>query len=93
MDPREELRELIAQAREHLRYYSELGLTQIGEGSAPAAPVVLEALSETKAGGRVVAHAAPIAHEPKRQEPPASTIIPSPQFVPEPGSRLVLYAV
>jgi uracil-DNA glycosylase len=31
MNPREELRELIAQAREHLRYYSELGLTHIGE--------------------------------------------------------------
>jgi uracil-DNA glycosylase len=31
MNPREELRELIAQSREHLRYYSELGLTHIGE--------------------------------------------------------------
>jgi uracil-DNA glycosylase len=38
MNPREELRELIVQATEHLRYYSELGLTHIGEISVPAAP-------------------------------------------------------
>jgi uracil-DNA glycosylase len=38
MSPQEELKELIAQATEHLRYYSELGLTQIGEMSAPSAP-------------------------------------------------------
>src|SRR5262247_3105153 len=38
MNPREELRELIAQAREHLRYYGELGLTHIGETSSPDAP-------------------------------------------------------
>ena len=31
MNQREELRELIAHAKEHLRYYGELGLTQIGE--------------------------------------------------------------
>jgi DNA polymerase len=37
MNPLEELRELIAQANEHLRYYGELGLTHIGETSAPAA--------------------------------------------------------
>src|SRR6266542_2875503 len=60
MNPREELRELIAQAKEHLRYYGELGLTHIGETSAPAAP------------------------EPKRPEPLAPTIIPLPQFTPEP---------
>jgi DNA polymerase len=38
MNPREELRDLIVQATEHLRYYSELGLTHIGEISSPAAP-------------------------------------------------------
>jgi uracil-DNA glycosylase len=38
MNPLEELRELIAQAKEHLRYYGELGLTHIGETSTPAAP-------------------------------------------------------
>jgi uracil-DNA glycosylase family 4 len=36
MDPQEELKDLIAQAREYLRYYSELGLTHIGEISAPS---------------------------------------------------------
>jgi uracil-DNA glycosylase len=40
MDPREELTELIAQAKEHLRYFNELGLTSIGEMSPPAAPGV-----------------------------------------------------
>jgi len=35
MDAREELRELIEQAKEHLRYYSELGITYIGEISKP----------------------------------------------------------
>jgi uracil-DNA glycosylase len=38
MNSQEELRELIAQAKEHLRYYSELSLTHIGERSVPAAP-------------------------------------------------------
>jgi uracil-DNA glycosylase len=37
MNPREELIELIAQAKEHLRYYGELGLTHIGDTSVPAA--------------------------------------------------------
>jgi uracil-DNA glycosylase len=38
MNPREEIRELIVQAKEHLRYYSELGLTHIGAISGPSAP-------------------------------------------------------
>lgn len=38
MNPQEELRDLIAQAREHLRYYSELGLTHIGEISTIIPP-------------------------------------------------------
>jgi uracil-DNA glycosylase len=38
MNPREEIRELIVQAKEHLRYYSELGLTHIGATSVPGAP-------------------------------------------------------
>jgi uracil-DNA glycosylase len=38
MNPLEELRELIAQAKEHLRYYGELGLAHIGDTSTPAAP-------------------------------------------------------
>jgi DNA polymerase len=35
MNDREELNELIRQAKEHLLYFRELGLTHIGEGSIP----------------------------------------------------------
>jgi DNA polymerase len=40
MDAREELLELITQAKEHLRYYQELGLTHVGaaEEKPPAKP-------------------------------------------------------
>src|SRR5262245_42921602 len=80
MNPREELRELIAQAKEHLRYYGELGLTHIGETSAFAAPEpkiedhapVASALTTSAAS------------EPKRPEPPAPTTITPPQFVAKP---------
>ncbi|HZF40020.1 MAG TPA: uracil-DNA glycosylase [Blastocatellia bacterium] len=80
MNPREELRELIAQAEEHLRYYSELGLTHVGEISAAA-------VSEPKFEDRVARQvAAPMsaASEPKRREQPTPTIIPPPQFIPKP---------
>jgi uracil-DNA glycosylase len=80
MSPSEELRELIAQAKEHLRYYGELGLTHIGETSAPAAP-------EPKAEGRAAVVSAPTtsaAPDPKRPEPLAQTIIPLPQGAPKP---------
>jgi DNA polymerase len=77
MDSREELRELIAQAKEYLRYYSELGLTHIGEISAPATP-------EPKFEDRFVNHAARVAADPKPQQPAAAPIIPPPQFVPKP---------
>jgi uracil-DNA glycosylase family 4 len=80
MNPREELRELIAQAKEHLRYYSELGLTHIGEISASAAP---EPKVEDCAA-RASAPTAFAASEPKRQEPPAPTIVPPSQFAPKP---------
>jgi hypothetical protein len=80
MNPREELRELIAQAKEHLRYYGELGLTHIGETSRLAAPqpkvedhAAVESALTTSA-----------ATETKRPEPPAPTIISPPQFVPKP---------
>jgi uracil-DNA glycosylase len=80
MNPQEELRELISQAKEHLRYYGELGLAHIGETSAPAAPEpkVEAAAAETSAP---TTSAAP---DPKRQEPLAPTIIPLPQFTPKP---------
>lgn len=83
MDPREELKDLIAQAKEHLRYYSELGLTHIGERSAPAASVVLEPVSEPKVEDHAPKGAEPVTSEPKPQEPRQSTIIPPPQIVPK----------
>jgi len=79
MDPQEELRELIAQAKEHLCYYSELGLTHVGEISPSAAPAA-------KFEDRIAKQAPPAVSalvEPKRQEPPAPAIIPPPQFIPE----------
>ncbi len=42
MDNREEIGELIRQAREHLLYYRELGLTYIGEEAKPALSSVSE---------------------------------------------------
>jgi DNA polymerase len=80
MDPREELRELIAQAKEHLRYLSEIGLTHIGEGSAPTTP-------EPEVEERVAQPAAliePVALKLKTQESPAPITVPTPQFVPKP---------
>jgi DNA polymerase len=80
MNPREELRELIAQAKEHLRYYGELGLTHVGETSVPAAP-------EPKVEGLAAVASAPtmsVAPEPKRPEPLAPTIIPLPQGATKP---------
>src|SRR5215470_13663949 len=80
MNPREELRELIAQAKEHLRYYGELGLTHVGETSVPAAP-------EPKVEGLAAVASAPTtsaAPEPKRPEQLAPTIIPLPQGAPKP---------
>ena len=47
MDPREELRELIIQAREHLRYFRELGLTDIGESAPPESSKNNEPAMET----------------------------------------------
>ncbi|MGH9803479.1 MAG: hypothetical protein ACRD82_24200, partial [Blastocatellia bacterium] len=49
MDAREELRELIHQAKEHLLYYRDLGLTNIGEAEKPAAAESLAIASEEKA--------------------------------------------
>jgi DNA polymerase len=74
MNPREELRELIAQAEEHLRYYGELGLTHVGEASAPASPAPkVEGLAAASAPTTSVA-----------PEPLAPTIIPPPQGAPKP---------
>src|SRR5262245_60096984 len=77
MDHREELKDLIAQAKEHLLYFSELGLTSIGERSAPD-------VAEPKVQARFAEQTDPITPEPAPQESPAPTIIPPPQFVPKP---------
>ena len=47
MNPHEELRELIIQAREHLRYFRELGLTEIGESAPPESSQKNEPALET----------------------------------------------
>src|SRR5262245_45796128 len=72
MDQREELKDLIAQAKEHLLYFSELGLTSIGERSAPD-------VAEQKVEASIAEQSEPIL-----QESPAPTIISPPQFVPKP---------
>jgi DNA polymerase len=80
MNPREELRELIAQAKEHLRYCGEIGLTHIGETSPHAAP-------EPKVEERAAvapAQTTSAATGPKRPGPPAPTIVSPPQFAPKP---------
>ncbi len=71
MNPREELQELIAQAREHLSYYRELGLTHIGEQAKPATAVP----PESKIEESVVARA---------EGQPAPTVIPPPPLIPRP---------
>lgn len=51
MTPQEELQFLLAQATEHLRYYSELGITHMGESFAEAAtlaPVVSASVSQAE---------------------------------------------
>jgi uracil-DNA glycosylase family 4 len=81
MDPREELKDLIAQAKEHLRYFGELGLTHIGESSTPAAPQVSSTSNaEIHSAGPVTSSKI----EPERQEPLVSPTIPQPEFIPKP---------
>ncbi|HEX5085576.1 MAG TPA: uracil-DNA glycosylase [Blastocatellia bacterium] len=61
MNPREEIRELIVQAKEHLRYYSELGLTHIGAISVPGAPEP----KRPEPSAPAIITQAPLAPEPK----------------------------
>jgi len=82
MDPREELNALIVQAKEHLRYFSELGVTSIGERSKPAVAV----LSESE--NRVTEPAPPIAPAPAQQEKPDPAVIAPPQFLPKPTTTM-----
>jgi len=82
MDPREEFHELIAQAKEHLRYFSELGLTSIGERSKPAAAILAQSGSQTSEP------AMPIAPAKTEQGKPAPAVISPPQFLPKPTTTM-----
>jgi uracil-DNA glycosylase family 4 len=71
MDARDELRELIHQAKEHLLYFRDLGLTNIGETVRPAMAESLPARVESAAAVSVaepepvVVEAPPIIHQPE----------------------------
>ncbi|MGH9834474.1 MAG: uracil-DNA glycosylase [Blastocatellia bacterium] len=82
MDPREELNALIVQAREHLRYFSELGLTSIGERSKPAAAVL------SGSENRIAEPSPPIALAQMEQETPDPAVIAPPQFLPQPTTTM-----
>ena len=79
-DPREELGQLLAQAREHLLYYRDLGLTHIGEARKPMAskPPATETVKAP-----VIASPPPAPPEPKMPEPATPepiTIVTPPAF-------------
>src|SRR5262249_14162816 len=81
MDPREELKDLIAQAKEHLRYFGELGLTHIGESSTPPAPLGSPtAHVEINPAEQIASAKVELEH----QEPLARPTIPPPEFIPKP---------
>ncbi len=71
MDTREELRELIQHAKEHLLYFRDLGLTNIGEATPPAMaealPVRVEQVAAASAPEPepVVVQPPPIIHQPE----------------------------
>ncbi|MFN7946778.1 MAG: uracil-DNA glycosylase family protein [Blastocatellia bacterium] len=81
MNPQEELRELIGQAAEHLRYYREMGLTHIGE-QMPPAQTEAEAPDETALQAAVAQSdekSAAISSTPAIENPaPAAASIPEP---------------
>ena len=93
MDAREELKELLNQAREHLFYYRDLGLTHIGEETTPAAtlesgerlansaPVLELSTPEPSQPGEI--NPPPALAESKQAEPPASIVFTLPQFLPK----------
>ena len=74
MDARDELRELIEQAKEHLLYYRDLGLTTIGESERPALAESLPVRVETAAAVSVVEpeplviEPPPIIHQPENDQ-------------------------
>jgi uracil-DNA glycosylase family 4 len=88
MDAREELGELLKQAREHLVYYRDLGLTHIGEETRPATgelPIVKADQPSTEPfhtnPAQVVSPPAPA--ELKESDSPSPTIFTPPQFLPK----------
>ncbi len=84
MDAREELKELLNQAREHLLYYRDLGLTHIGEHSAPAVmlgPEEEQANSAPEPSQPSEITALPAMAKPKQLEPPAAIVFTPPQFL------------
>jgi DNA polymerase len=88
MDAQEELRDLVHQAREHLLYYRELGLTHIGEECAPSATVevgqaqVIESPAAKLSAPEQIA-SPPATPEAREPDPPAPTVIKPPQFLPK----------
>ena len=86
MDAREELKELLNQAREHLLYYRDLGLTHIGEHSGPAVMLDPEegwANSAPEPSQPSEITAPPAMAKPKQTEPPATIVFAPPQFLPK----------
>ncbi|MEP7337092.1 MAG: uracil-DNA glycosylase [Acidobacteriota bacterium] len=87
MDEREELKELLNQAREHLLYYRDLGLTHIGEETKPIfnelpaneLPVAQLSTSEPTQSATPTT---PV--EQKQPSPLTETTFAPPQFLPKP---------
>ncbi len=77
MDARDELRELIHQAKEHLRYYQDLGVTHIGEAERPQ---LAESLPNRIEPSAIVS--APTKLEPVIVEAPS--IVAPPPIIPQP---------
>jgi len=88
-DVREELGELLAQAREHLLYYRDLGLTHIGEekktatGESFAATKEESPVSETAAPKPAPIMPPPLPVESNAPETPLSTLLMPPQSFPK----------
>jgi DNA polymerase len=92
MDPREELYELIREAKEHLLYCRELGLTDIGEENRPvsikapaAGPEESSAVQPVEETRVIESHLnIPDAHI---EDNPPSTLLP-PQSIPQSANRM-----